>query len=476
MAPRFRFSITLKLLSWCLALIAIFYITTVYLFINTRNIVSTSSEIVDVHFLIDSTAKRMIERLISLEENMKRYEILQNEDYRGLILQDVTEFRDLLASILQNLPQSGEPWVTVIDEFNQIARHSARSGEITLSYTKVNGWLQLLTRTRQANQQLMEGKLMDMHARGRQAIQIGFIGLSMSVLLGLAGSLLVALRLNSSLRELRRGIRDLSRSADIKPLKVASRDELGDLANAFNNMAERLKLEEEMRSDFISMLSHEVRTPLTSIRESVDMVADGLFGEVNEQQKEFLDLSRREIDRLSRLLKRLMQASSLEKGHIVVEPKPSDPAEIVTAARERLWGAAKAKNIQLHSRLAGNAPPVMADFENVLQVLANLLSNAIKFSPEGTEVALEVQLDGKGKRLVFSVQDDGPGIPEEDQPFVFQKYYRGAQTRQSVDGAGLGLSISKSIVEAHGGEMWLESNPGQGSRFCFTLPLADAIG
>ena len=467
-----RFGITLKVLLWCLVLVAVFCATTIYLFLNTKTIVSISSEIADVQFMVDSTAKRMVERLLSLEENMKSYEILKSESYQELILQDLKDFRELLAGILPALPDTGEPWTTLTLDFNQIARNSLKSGQTTIPYATVNRWIRLLTKTRQANQQMMESRLKELEDRGQRAAQLGFMGMVLSTALAMLGSLFMAYRLNRDFGELRRGIRELSHSTDIEPIRVRTRDELGQLAQAFNSMSQRLRREEEMRSDFISMLSHEVRTPLTSIRESVDLVAEGVFGELNQEQQEFLDLSRKEIERLSNLLKRLMQASSLEKGRITVKPEPTEAMAILESARERLWGAAMAKNIEISVDVVDDEAQVLADFEHIQQVLSNLVSNAIKFSPADSTVRLRTWAQEDREGLVFCVQDQGPGIPEQDQPLVFQKYYRAAQTRDSVDGAGLGLSISKSIVEAHGGRMWLESATGQGSSFCFALPLA----
>jgi len=255
---------------------------------------------------------------------------------------------------------------------------------------------------------------------------------------------------------------------------VSTRDELGELARTFNRMTEQLRREEQMRSDFISMLSHEIRTPLTSIRESVDMVADGTFGAVNERQKRFLDIARQETVRLSGLLERLMQVSRLESARPEVHPEPESAAELALSALERIRPAAEAKEVELGCNPCPEEVMVMADRDHVQQVLLNLLGNAVKFSGPNTRVDLEVASEPEryGGRAVFRVTDQGPGIPEEEQPHVFGKYYREAGVRGTVDGAGLGLFISRAIVEAHGGSMWLDSSPGKGSRFSFSLPLA----
>jgi signal transduction histidine kinase len=289
---------------------------------------------------------------------------------------------------------------------------------------------------------------------------------------GLLGSVLLAHSINRPLRELRRGIRAVSGAGLIEPIRVLSRDEFGELAGAFNDMAVRLKEEERMRSDFISMLSHEIRTPLTSIRESVNLIAEEVMGAVNDRQKRFLDIASGEIVRISDLLNHLLLVSRLEAGVVKIHPVPLDPSSFVAGSIHRVVPLAEAKGIRLESEIPSDLPKVMGDPENLQQVLLNLLGNAIKFSPSGSEVVTRVETvpDEEPPSVRFSVSDQGPGIPAEEQPMVFHKYYRTTAMRDQVDGVGLGLSISKHIVEAHGGTVWVSSQEGRGSTFGFTLP------
>jgi signal transduction histidine kinase len=231
-----------------------------------------------------------------------------------------------------------------------------------------------------------------------------------------------------------------------------------------------------MRSDFIAMLSHEIRTPLTSIRESVNMIAEELMGPINERQQRFLEIAGGEIERISDLLSHLMQVSRLEAGALKIDLRPLDPAVFTSNCIYRVGPAAEAKGITIESQIPARMPFIMGDPDNLQQVLLNLLGNAIKFSPPNTAVIVSVARDhsADGLKLDFSVADAGPGIPEEEQPLVFHKYYRAVGAREQVDGVGLGLSISKYIVEAHGGTIWVKSRVGEGSIFGFTLPtLAD---
>lgn len=469
--PAPRLGITAKLLFWSLALILIFYLTTTYLLVRTGRIVAASSTIAGTHYDIGVSTQRMIQTLLTLEENRKRYEILQKDIYMENVIQDLAEFGRQLNEVLERHPEYAEKWEPLTREYTITLSKGGDPETRLLPDQTVNTWIEVLQATRQENQQEMKERLNGLYAQAREASRMGLVGLIASLTLGVVGTLVITWRLNRSLREVRRGIRQWGRAGAVEPVMVSTRDELGELARTFNRMTDQLRREEQMRSDFISMLSHEIRTPLTSIRESVDMVADGTFGEVNERQQRFLDIARQETVRLSGLLERLMQVSRLESSRPEVRPEPAGAAELARSALERIRPAAEAKGVTLDCRVGDGSILVMADREHVQQVLLNLLGNAVKFSGRDTRVELDVLAEPGTEEAVFRVSDQGPGIPEEEQPHVFGKYYREPGLSGTVDGAGLGLFISRAIVEAHGGSMWLASSPGKGSRFSFSLPL-----
>ena len=470
-----RLGITGKLLVWCLVLVTIFYVTTSLLFLRIKSLVEVSNAIVNVNYDIDKSAQRMIQQLLSMEENRKRFEILQKDAYMESFLADMKDFGKTLTSVLERHPDYRVPWQELTQEFTFVLSRSGNPESSVLPDKTITRWLEILSETRQANQEDMEARLNELAMRSQTAVRLGFIGLVASITIGALGSLLIAYRLNLSLSEIRRGIRELGRGEPVQPVHVTSQDELGELAQAFNSMTGRLQEEERMRQDFIAMLSHEIRTPLTSIRESVDLVADGVFGEVNEKQHHFLDISRQEALRLTSLLERLMKVSSLESQRLRLVTAPLDASALARGAVERLQSTALAKNITLKTELPEQFVFVEADQEHVTQVLANLLGNAVKFSPPDSVVRLSVTPEPTGNAVIFCVVDEGPGIATEEQSRIFLKYYREPSVRGSVAGLGLGLSIAKGIVEAHGGTMWLNSAPGCGSSFCFSLPKPQAM-
>jgi signal transduction histidine kinase len=293
--------------------------------------------------------------------------------------------------------------------------------------------------------------------------------------MGLFGIMFLTRTISQPLHELLKGIRFITAGAQGRSVRVYSEDEFGELARAFNEMSSRLNAEERMRSDFISMLSHEVRTPLTSIRESVNLIAEEVMGPINDRQKRFLEIASQEIERITQLLKHLMQVSRLEAGLLQIERRPIEIAEFIAGSLVRLMPAAEAKNIVMRSELSSQVESIFGDRDHLQQVLLNLLGNAIKFSPPGSEVVVRVSPDRDRDMIGFSVSDQGPGIPEQEQELVFHKYYRAPGVRDQVDGVGLGLSISKHIVEAHGGTVWVRSRVGEGSVFGFSLPAGSLL-
>lgn len=480
---KLRSRITIKLFIWYLALVTIFYGTIVVLFIHIQQIMQISEGVVSRNFKISSASRKMVESLLWMAENESKFNVLKKEEYRFYFSGAQREFEANLSEILRiesSQDREKSPWKEIFRDYVaqlpaglEGPEESEEPGDSWIPEQVINDWIRRISKARAENEQEIEQGMRTLNLRGRMAERWGFLGLGLSVLLALAGSIFLARSINRPLRELLKGIRSVSQQALGEPVRVLSKDEFGELATAFNDMSERLREEERMRSDFISMLSHEIRTPLTSIRESVNLIAEEVMGPVNEKQQRFLEIASKEIERITGLLNHLLQVSRLEAGALKVQPRPFDPAAFVLGSIDRVTPAAEAKGISIRADLPEDIPEIMGDPENLQQVLLNLIGNAIKFSPPHSEVLVRVDAEplDTGGQMVFSVSDKGPGIPEEEFSMVFHKYYRASGVRHEVDGVGLGLSISKYIVEAHGGSIWVKSQAGLGSTFGFSLPL-----
>ena len=485
MPMKIKFGILAKLFAWYLLACLIFYGTILSLFVHIHALGKISEDITNRNYRISTASKKMIDTLWWMAESQKKYDLLKKEEYKEYLASGQKEYEANLYEIVWLGPGTGNsvgdnPWEGLYREYleqleaeEQKQADAEHSGVLWLNEDLINQWVEKIQKARVANEQQIEIMVKNLNRQGREAVQWGLVGVSASLLIGLFGVIGFSLGMSRPLRELRRGIKAMSRSGLTDPIRVYSNDEFGELAGTFNDMAARLTEEERMRSDFISMLSHEIRTPLTSIRESVNLISEEVMGDINEKQRRFLLIASHELERITTLLNHLMQISRLEAGAVEIHPRSIDLDEFVQSTISRLIPAAEAKDISIGSEIDTTISGFYCDPDNMQQVLLNLIGNAIKFSPHGSAILVSVRRDDSAKapHLVFSVTDKGPGIPEAEQTLVFHKYYRASGVRDQVDGVGLGLSISKYIVEAHGGEIGISSKLGYGSTFSFTLPL-----
>ncbi|MGH7773294.1 MAG: sensor histidine kinase [Candidatus Binatia bacterium] len=233
---------------------------------------------------------------------------------------------------------------------------------------------------------------------------------------------------------------------------------------------ERLRELDHMKSDFVSNVSHEFRTPLTAIKASVDNMLDGVTGQLNEKQAGYLMRIKGNADRLSRLINDLLDLSRIEAGRIDFKPSYFAIVPLVKEVAESLRTVAGEKLISLEIASPDASVITWGDRDKVSQVLMNLIGNAVKFTPLSGKVTVAVEKNG-GQWVQISVADTGPGILPEEANKIFDKFYQAAQVdKQKTKGTGLGLAISKALVEMHGGKIWVESEGGKGSTFSFTLP------
>jgi histidine kinase len=245
-------------------------------------------------------------------------------------------------------------------------------------------------------------------------------------------------------------------------------DELGQLALRFNQMAEQLEQVESMRRRLIGDVTHELRTPLTAIKGSMEGLIDGVLPSSTETFEQI----HQEADRLNRLVDDLQELSRVEARAYPLDLRPVDVASLVGTISKRLGFQFEDKGVTLTSSLPPSPMRVLADEDRIVQVLTNLAGNALQYTPSGGSVALSVQ--SVDDAVQFAVKDTGLGIPAEHLAHIFDRFYRVDKSRSRVrGGSGIGLTIARHLVEAHGGRIWAESNgEGQGSTFFFTLPAS----
>jgi Na+/proline symporter/nitrogen-specific signal transduction histidine kinase len=267
-----------------------------------------------------------------------------------------------------------------------------------------------------------------------------------------------------------------SASARVMVASVAQEENLGlddvmqivEEASELRQVNEQLKSLDRLKDDFMSSVTHELRTPLTSIRALAELMRDDPQMEAG-QRAQFLGILVAESERLSRLVNQVLDLAKIESGHAEWRSDPVDlralVGQAVTATRELF----RERGVVVDVRMPQDVPALQADGDRLMQVLVNLLSNAAKFVPaEGGRVQLRLDCDVQGATL--RVTDNGPGVPPAQQQLIFEKFRQGGDQNNRPQGTGLGLPISRQIVEHFGGRMWLESIPGPGACFAFTLP------
>ena len=259
-------------------------------------------------------------------------------------------------------------------------------------------------------------------------------------------------------------------------LNIKTDDEISELGNAFNlSTAALARLEEERKeidnakTEFLSITSHELRSPMTPMKAQLQMLHEEYFGKLNTKQKESVSIITRNADRLDNIIVDFLEISRIEAARLKFNFRETDISQTVIETTRFMDGFAKEKNIELIVNV-DKIPIIEADPDRLNQVLRNLVNNAIKFSGHNTriEISAELQKD----HIIFSVRDYGCGLSSENQIRIFEPFFQvESTTRRRHGGTGLGLAICRGIIEAQKGKLWVESQHGKGSKFYFTLPL-----
>lgn len=258
-------------------------------------------------------------------------------------------------------------------------------------------------------------------------------------------------------------------------IDVSGTDEIARLAGTFNEMAEKLgraeskkKELEQLRRDLVAWTSHDLQTPLASVQAIIEALADGVV-EDKETEKRYLSTAQKDIRSLSLLIDDLFQLAQIDAGGLHLDREWGSISDLVSDTIESFRELAEKRAIQVRGLVDKATDPVYMDTLKIGRVLNNLLSNALRYTSEGG--AVEVTARREQTNIRVEVIDNGIGIEEGDIPYLFERFYRGEKSRSRASGgSGLGLAISKGIIEAHGGEIGLESQPGELTRFWFLLP------
>jgi len=418
----------------------------------------------------------------------KKYLVSGDSDFhahfqinRTAIQSDLQRLKDLLNEAgLQRLDQEVEAaQQQLFDQLEQEITTLAQSRPKTLSmdnknrellYNAFNNLLLKITDTANSNR---DAKLIACNQISTYVLRTTTAAAFLCVILGTLLSVFNTHDITKPIHMLQEKTHEIAEGRFRIITRIKSPPEIRNLAEDFNEMGKRLLELDEMKEDFIRHVSHGLRTPLTAIREASGMLLDESPSSMSSKEQELLIIVRDECERLITSVNQMLDLSRMEAGMMEYQFEPADLAQIIRTCVLKLALLARAKRLSLTLLPLKQLPRIRIDREQVQQVIENLLGNAINFTDSGGEVTISATWDGSHAGYVtVSIRDTGCGIQNIDLEKIFEKFKRIDSGDAIKRGTGLGLTISKHIISAHGGKIWVQSEQGVGSTFFFTLPVA----
>jgi len=336
----------------------------------------------------------------------------------------------------------------------------------------------------------IDGEVEKARQTGWRAEMISWSAAGTALILSCIVSFLIVRSISRPLRQLTAGTRAIAEGRFFYRLNTDTHDEFAELARDFNTMTNRLRELDTLKKDFVSHVSHELKSPLASIQETIRILLEQIPGPLTEKQKRFLELNLQSAKRLSAMIANLLDLSRIDAGTMEYDIKNHELRELVETAVAEIEPRAEDKKLKIRVLQPDRPLPIECDMNRVIQVLENVLGNALKFSPIAGSIEVATSIterdassapaslrdriqahgDAGSTCYTVAVTDHGPGVPDGLKENIFEKFRQIQGTKMTGQGAGLGLAISRTIVEAHGGAIWVEDNAGGGSRFIVLIP------
>ena len=487
-----RLSVFWRLAFALFAIIVVMAGVNMYAIVQLRQLTTLSTGLVSDHYPAIESAKRLLANLYVQLGSEKKYRVLKDQTFLRSFEEEAQEFRRDLQSL--RLKEASEQELKLLgdverlhDEYRRLVLSSVEPGvepasDAAHQYEASRDTLMTrITDSLQSYIALHEGAvttgLSDSHARTVQAEVITEQLVIVAVLLALALAGIASYSILHPLRRLQEHIRHIGQGLFGKAVQVKAPSELRELVDTVNWMAKKLQELDDMKAEFLAHVSHELRTPLASIREGTQLMLDQIPGPLTQDQRDTLLIMADSCERLIRLISTLLDLSKMEAGMMEYRFAQTDLKRIAEVSINKVRLLADRKHIKILTELPADRLRVPADASRIEQVLDNLMSNALKFSSEGGVVKLAMELQHKPGLVRVSVSDTGLGIPADDLPHIFERFYQGrGQAKPGLAGSGLGLALAKKVVEAHKGKIWAESEAGKGTTMHFVLPVGKERG
>jgi two-component system sensor histidine kinase GlrK len=465
-------------------LLAVSVATTLYQTWMIQRMQSINQDLSQVNFAAAKIVQNMNQEMFDLEDCARKYFVLNGDPVYERELASVRS--DFISDLTQLETKSRTPrereaikglslawndfWLSFGSEKARLnADADATSGDLPESLQNALDRIRDNTETVMAAVSAgIKEQVDSAAANGAKARSVSEATGALSLLIAIVVAVVAVRAIADPLRQLAQGTRRISKGQFWHRLPTDGRDEFADLARDFNLMAQRLAELDDMKKDFVSHVSHELKAPLASMRQVFLLLLQEIAGPLSEQQRRLLALSSKSAERLAAMVGNLLDVSRMEVGTMEYTMQPHDIGALVQTVSDEFEVQANERQIRLEVRSDAVAR-AECDRERIVQVIGNLFENALKFAPEGSEIVAKIELPETHKIMV-SVADSGSGVADEHKQKIFEKFHQVKKGRKVAgQGVGLGLAICKTIVEAHGGRIWVEDNPGGGSVFRFTL-------
>jgi two-component system sensor histidine kinase GlrK len=474
-------------LSGALGLLMALMVTLMVHHVRTiRDAVSTSRELSEVTSQLALGSSRQLRQLSQLEENASKYVVTSDEGYRkkfGEVLRAYAVTQGELASlalrpdertaVLRLMSEWAEarPLLEAFAAEDGFPSSEAESASVPVLRARLTRLRSQTRRIGEASQEVIASRLQHSADAARKAERLSLLAAAGALLLSVLVSVVIVRSITLALRRLQAGTHAVAGGDFSYRLPPGRGDEFTDLARDFNVMTQRLGELEQMKRDFLSKVSHDLKTPLASMQETTRILLDEVPGPLTQRQRKLLQLSDQSGKRLFSMISNILDLSGLEAGAFALSVRPCELTPLVRTARDQMEPMLLERRVTISLALPSQPVQLECDAERIVQVLINLLENAVKFSPADAEVRVEARVAGESTgSLLLTVADAGPGVPVADRERIFDRFFQAEAGRQARGrGVGLGLSICREIVAAHGGTMWVEGNPAGGSVFCVLL-------
>jgi len=450
-----------------------------------------SNDLSATHFPASLTGIRLEESLRDVDEFATKFLLVDREGYDAGFQASRAAFRRVfgeMASLatseegalaLERLDATWQEFISSVDD-------AATSGEpdtFTFLPVRIEDQLRRMYSQVDVVYGATEGTVTRELARSLaindRATRVSWIAAALALILSGTVAIPIVRSISGGLARLTEGTRWLSEGRLTRRIPEDRNDEFGELAGSFNKMADRLEELDQLKKDFVSSVSHEIKSPIASSREIVQLLLDEVPGPLNDEQKRLLELSIRSSRRLSSMVGTLLDLAKMDAGTITYEMGSHDLTHLVRSSLEEFEVTLGDRGLDVASAFGEAERRVHCDQDRVTQVIGNVVDNAIKFSPRGSTIEIGVEAVGPDRLaprggFLASVSDRGPGIPDRFKETIFVRFQqvRADGQRHGQGGTGLGLAICQEIVDAHGGKIWVDDNPGGGSIFRLRFPAA----